>query len=105
MGNGKTRTVTAVSAWGVALVLALGWPAGDAAAASSSAPPPQPVTATPGAGVPAQPLGGTGCIIGLNCGCMRNKPTACPKPRPRPNPPGPVGESQHSTPAHPPAHH
>jgi len=44
--------------------------------------PPSPGGATGGGGgaLPVQPVGGGACIIGLNCGCIRN--ITCPKPHP-----------------------
>ncbi|WP_197507874.1 hypothetical protein [Mycobacterium sp. 852014-52450_SCH5900713] len=94
MGNGQARTAAALCACGAALVLAFGWSAGDAAisvASSSSVTPAPPI---PGGALPVQPVGGGGCIIGLNCGCTQH----CHQP-PRPRPPAIAGDPQHAAPA------
>jgi hypothetical protein len=55
-----------------------------------------PVPPAPGGAVPVQPVGGGGCVIGLNCGCIRN--ITCPSPHPRrPS----IDGNQHAAPAPP----
>ncbi len=101
--NVKTRATAAVCGGAALLVLAGGWsPAGamagtTTAAESSSVTPVPPSPSTPGGALPVRPAGGGACIIGLNCGCIRN--ITCPKPRaPRP---GNANDQQHSAPAPP----
>jgi len=60
----------------------------NTAASSSATPAP-----APGGAIPVQPVGGGGCIIGLNCGCVHNCHTA------HPHPPGVPGDPQHAAPA------
>lgn len=64
-------------------------------AASSSVSPAPPSPANPGGALPVRPAGGGGCIIGMNCGCIRN--ITCPKPHARH--PGVVGDPQRGGPA------
>jgi hypothetical protein len=40
--------------------------------AATPAPPPHPSATTGGGALPVVPVGGGGCIIGLNCGCVHN---------------------------------
>ncbi len=47
-----------------------------------------------GGAIPVQPVGGGGCIIGLNCGCIPHR--TCPTPHARP---GTAGDNQHNAPA------
>ncbi|OBF61989.1 hypothetical protein A5753_16520 [Mycobacterium sp. 852002-51971_SCH5477799-a] len=94
MGAANAMTRAALCGCVTAFVLAAGLATGaaPAALAGSSVPPP-----APGGAVPVQPLGGGGCIIGLNCGCIRNVIT-CPSPHPRrPS----VDNNQHPEPAPP----
>ncbi len=85
----KGRTAAAICG-GAAFVFAVGLGVGAAdqplsstmSASSSVVPaPPSPGDVTGGGGgaLPVQPVGGGACIIGLNCGCIRNY--TCPKPR------------------------
>src|ERR1700728_3635341 len=76
VGNRKARTA---AAWGIC-VAALVFAVGDITAVTVMTPsasssggttaPPSP--STPGGALPVQPVGGGGCIIGLNCGCTKN---------------------------------
>jgi hypothetical protein len=83
----KGRTPIASSAAAAALVLAIGW--GSATPAPSPAPGDN---AGGGGSLPVVPVGGIPCIVGLNCGCIRN--VTCPDavrrhPRPPANIPPP----------------
>jgi len=85
----------AVFAWGIGAAPVAATTTTAAASASASPAPP-----TPRGALPVQPVGGGGCIIGLNCGCIRN--VTCPRPHARrpavPN----LGTDQHAAPAAPP---
>ncbi|MCK8646559.1 hypothetical protein [Mycobacterium colombiense] len=95
MGTPKAGARAALFGCVTAVVLAAGPSFGGApAAATPSVVTPAPPV--PGGAVPVQPVGGGGCIIGLNCGCIRN--VTCPSTRPRH--PG-VNNNQHAAPAPP----
>src|ERR1700761_1326937 len=99
MGNRQARTV---AAWGIcvtALVVAVGditsmtvMTTSITSSADSTAPPAPP---SPGGALPVQPVGGGGCILGLNCGCTKN----CHPPHTPP--PSNAGAPQHAPPAPP----
>ncbi|OSC25408.1 hypothetical protein B8W69_19160 [Mycobacterium vulneris] len=77
-----------------AVVLAAGLSSGGAPAATATPSVVTPAPPAPGGAVPVQPVGGGGCIIGLNCGCIRK--VTCPSPHPRrPS----VDSNQHAAPA------
>ncbi|WP_156771980.1 hypothetical protein [Mycobacterium sp. 1245805.9] len=101
MTNRKATRAAAVFG-GAALVLAVGLGAGgprpgagaplNVATSSSSG-----TAATGGDGggaIDVQPVGGSPCIVGLNCGCIPR--VTCPTPHPRP---GTAGSNQHNPPA------
>ncbi|WP_155763099.1 hypothetical protein [Mycobacterium colombiense] len=97
MGTPNARTRAALSACMTAVALAAALSSGGVPPATAT---PSVVTPAPpaqGGAVPVQPVGGGGgCIIGLNCGCIRN--VTCPSPRPRrPS----VDNNQHAAPAPP----
>ncbi len=69
----RVRGAAAVCA--AALALAIASPPDVPASAASSIVPPEP--SDPGGPVQVRPAGGGGCVIGLNCGCIRN--ITCPK--------------------------
>ncbi|MEE6177953.1 hypothetical protein [Mycobacterium sp. 050134] len=91
------RTAAALCG-GATLLLSVGAPPAGATASLSAdgsshvtpAPPSQ-----PGGALPVQPVGGGGCVIGLNCGCIRN--VTCPGSRPHPHP-GNVNNQPHPAP-------
>jgi hypothetical protein len=100
----KSRTVTAICGGVAVLALAvagvgdLDRPLTSAMSASSGvAPaPPSPGGSTGGSSggaLPVQPVGGGGCIIGLNCGCTRHQ--SCPTPHARA---GTQHDQQHAAP-------
>lgn len=95
MGTPNATTRAALCGFVTAFVVAMGLSFGGApATATPSVVTPAPPA--PGGAVPVQPVGGGGCIIGLNCGCIRN--VTCPAPHPRrPN----ADNNQHSAPAPP----
>ena len=88
--NRKSRTAAALCG-GAAVVFAIGLGVTGAdellnstmSHSSSLVPAPPSTMGTNGDGggaLPVQPVGGGACIIGLNCGCIRN--ITCPKPHP-----------------------
>ncbi|WP_156764184.1 hypothetical protein [Mycobacterium sp. E3247] len=95
MTHRQARPLTAFCGVLAALVVAFAWPpaelTGIVASSSSVTPAPPP---PPGGALPVQPVGGGGCIIGLNCGCTQH----C-HPPPRPRPPAIAGDPQHDAPA------
>ncbi|OBI43853.1 hypothetical protein A5708_17895 [Mycobacterium colombiense] len=95
----RTRSATARAALCgcvTAVVFTAGLASGAAPAATATPSVVTPAPPAPGGSVPVQPVGGGGCIIGLNCGCIRN--VTCPSPHPRrPN----VDNNQHAAPAPP----
>ncbi|MBV8785558.1 MAG: hypothetical protein JOZ00_02595 [Mycobacterium sp.] len=95
MGNRQAKAAGALCAGVAALVVAVGWSAGDTTAttAKSNTATSSSTTPAPGGAVPVQPVGGGGCIIGLNCGCVH----ACHTQHPRP--PDVAGDPQHAAPA------
>lgn len=62
----------------------------------SPAPPAPPIAR---GALPVQPVGGGGCIIGLNCGCIRN--VTCPHPHARRPAVPDIDTDQHPAPAAP----
>ncbi len=50
--------------------------------AATPAPPPHPSVTTGRGALPVVPVGGGGCIIGLNCGCVHNCPNQHRHPAP-----------------------
>jgi hypothetical protein len=98
VGNRQAKAAGAFCAGVAALVVAVGWSAGDTTAttattARSSAATSSSTAPAPGGAIPVQPVGGGGCIIGLNCGCVHNCHTQHPRP------PGVAGDPQHGAPA------
>jgi hypothetical protein len=91
--NAKGRAALCGCVTAVVLGAGLAWGGAPAAATPSVVTPAPPA---PGGAAPVQPVGGGGCIIGLNCGCIRN--VTCPSPHPRrPS----VDNNQHAAPAPP----
>jgi hypothetical protein len=86
--------VVALSAWVIGVAPGTAAATTVASASASPAPP------TPRGALPVQPVGGGACIIGLNCGCIRN--VTCPRPHARrpavPN----IGSDQRAAPTAPP---
>ena len=83
----KGRTAIALCGAAATLAFAVGYGLGeDPTAASSSSvtvtPAPPPAPGSPGGAFPAVPVGGGGCFIGLNCGCIPR--LTCPTPHRRP---------------------
>ncbi|MEB4211496.1 hypothetical protein [Mycobacterium sp. 94-17] len=74
--NVKTRA--ALCGCVAAFVVAAGLSTAGAPAATASS---SDAPSAPGGAVRVQPAGGGGCIIGLNCGCVRK--VTCPTPHPR----------------------
>lgn len=102
MAKRKGGTAAAVCR-GAALVFAAAFlPAGVELSAGAAASPPSSEAPAPpsadgdGGALPVQPVGGGGCIIGMNCGCIPHR--TCPTPHPRP---GSGGANQHNPPAPP----
>jgi hypothetical protein len=84
----KGRMAIALGSSAAALLLGLGGAIGEGVAtAAASSPTPVPVLpnaagGSDGGATPAHPLGGGGCVIGLNCGCIPR--ITCPGPRAHP---------------------
>ncbi|GAB1811031.1 hypothetical protein [Mycobacterium sp. MUNTM1] len=97
MGMPKGTARAALRGCVTAVALAAGLLSGGGAPAATATPAVvTPTPPAPGGAVPVQPVGGGGCIIGLNCGCIRN--VTCPSPHPRrPS----VDNSQHAAPTPP----
>jgi hypothetical protein len=73
--NGKLATLLCSGAAILALALGYGADGNSATTGASSSGTPAPAVPTapgapPGGALPVQPVGGGGCIIGLNCGCI-----------------------------------
>ncbi|OBG38868.1 hypothetical protein [Mycobacterium sp. E3198] len=97
MTNRKATRAAAVCG-GAALLFAVGLgldgQAGASAPLSRAASSPSGPGSDGGGAIPVQPVGGSPCIIGLNCGCIPHR--TCPTRHARP---GTAGANQHNTPA------
>ena len=76
--RGAAAVLVAVAGWFGDGAVAAAAPATTTAASSITAPVPPPA---PGGALPVRPAGSGGCIIGLNCGCIRY--ITCPGSHPR----------------------
>lgn len=90
MAHLRGRTAIALCGAAAALAFGAGYGSGEdppAAAPAASAsvavtPKPLPAPGNPGGAFRAVPVGGGGCYIGLNCGCIPR--ITCPTPHRRP---------------------